>query len=126
MARSRYSARCTGGVIASLMTLLAQPACAMDLMQAYQTALQQDSTVRAARAATEVGDERIEQAKAQRYPNIAFSAARNRNDLSRTQRNTLGRSTTVDENYASHNATFTLRQPIYRKALSVGVEQAHQ
>ena len=126
MARSRYSVHFTGGVVTSLIALLAQPACAMDLMQAYQAALQQDSTVRAARAATEVGDERIEQAKAQRYPNIAFSAARNRNDLSSTQRNMAGRSTTADENYTSHNATLSLRQPIYRKALSVGVEQAHQ
>ena len=98
----------------------------MDLQQAYQAALQQDATIRAARAAADVGDERVEQAKAMRYPNVAFSAARNRNDLSNTQRNVLGRSVTVDENYTSHNATLTLRQPVYRKSLSVGLEQAHQ
>lgn len=108
------------------LALLSVPAWSMDLLQAYQAALQQDAIIRAARAAAEVGDERVEQAKALRYPNVAFSAARSRNDLSNTQRNAAGRALTVDENYTSHNATLTLRQPVYRKALSVGLEQAHQ
>lgn len=125
MAFFRDSRASIGWVVASCILWVAEPAGAMDLMQAYQTALQEDSTVRAARAAADVGDERIEQAKALRYPNVAFGAARNRNDLSGTQRNILGRSTT-DENYTSQNATLTLRQPLYRKALSVGLEQAHQ
>lgn len=110
----------------SVLVACAGPAGSMDLQQAYRAALQQDATIRAARAAADVGDERVEQAKAMRYPNVAFSAARNRNDLSNTQRNVLGRSVTVDENYTSHNATLTLRQPVYRKSLSVGLEQAHQ
>lgn len=110
----------------SVLVACAGPAWSMDLQQAYQAALLQDATIRAARAAADVGDERVEQAKAMRYPNVAFSAARNRNDLSNTQRNVLGRSVTVDENYTSHNATLTLRQPVYRKSLSVGLEQAHQ
>lgn len=110
----------------SILVVSAGPALSMNLQQAYQAALQQDATIRAARAAADVGDERVEQAKAMRYPNMAFSAARNRNDLSSTQRNVLGRSVTVDENYTSHNATLTLRQPVYRKSLSVGLEQAYQ
>lgn len=126
MARSTKSPPLPRVVCVMALALLAVPAWSMDLMQAYQAALQQDSTIRAAQAAAEVGDERVEQAKALRYPNLAFSAARNRNDLSNTQRNALGRSVTMDENYTSHNATLTLRQPVYRKALSVGVEQAQQ
>lgn len=113
-------------VCLAVCSLLVAPAWSMDLLQAYQAALQQDATVRAARAAAEVGDERVEQAKALRYPNVAFSATRNRNDLSNTQRNALGRAVTMDENYTSHNTTLTLRQPVYRKALSVGLEQAQQ
>ncbi len=102
------------------------PACAMNLMQAYQAALDQDATTRAARAAAEVGLERVEQARALMYPNLALSAGRTVNDLSRTQGNLVGQSTTMDERYASSNTTLTLRQPIYRKALSVGLEQAHR
>ena len=59
----------------------------MDLLQAYQAALQEDATVRAARAASDAARERLPQARAQLLPNIAFSAVRNRNDLSRTQEN---------------------------------------
>lgn len=102
------------------------PAWSMDLVQAYRAAQEQDATARAARAAAEVGKERVEQARALLYPNLAFGAGRNHNDLSRTQGTTTGQSITVDERYASSNASLTLRQPIYRKSLTVGLEQAEQ
>lgn len=97
---------------------------AMDLMSAYRLALENDATVRAARAAADAQRERLPQAQAQLRPNIALSASRSRNDLTRTQTNFLGQPTTSDEQYFSQNATLTLRQPLYRPALRAGVEQA--
>lgn len=96
----------------------------MDLMEAYRLALENDPTVRAARAAADAQRERLPQALAQLRPNIGFSASRSRNDLTRTQTNFLGQPTTTDEQYFSQNATLTLRHPLYRPALRAGVEQA--
>lgn len=98
----------------------------MDLAQAYRAAQEQDAVARAARAGAEVGKERVAQARALLYPNLAFGASRNHNDLSRTQGSMAGQSITTDERYASSNATLTLRQPIYRKSLAIGLEQAQQ
>lgn len=104
--------------------LMALPAWSMDLMQAYQAAQQQDASVRAARAAADSQRERLPQARAQLLPNVSFSAGRSYNDLTRTQVNILGNPTTTKESYFSHNQTLQLRQPLYRKALWVGLEQA--
>ncbi|MCW5223580.1 channel protein TolC [Verminephrobacter aporrectodeae subsp. tuberculatae] len=98
--------------------LLAGPSAAMDLMQAYQIALQQDATVRAVRAAAQASDELVEQAKAQRLPDISFNATRNRNDLANKAK--------PHDYYSSHNASLSLRQPIFHMATVVGVEQAHR
>ncbi|HCL86674.1 MAG TPA: channel protein TolC [Comamonadaceae bacterium] len=113
------------GAIAALGWLLALPAGAMDLLGAYQTALQQDAATRAARAAALAGQERVEQARAQLYPSLSLSAGYLRNDLSRSQGSGPQRSSS-NESYPSHNATLTARQPLYRKALSVGLEQARR
>ncbi|MCW5236391.1 TolC family outer membrane protein [Verminephrobacter eiseniae] len=104
--------------MAALGLLLAGPASAMDLLQAYQGALEQDATVRAVRAGVQASDERLEQARAARYPYIAFSASYNRNELSKAA--------VDDQHYPSSNTTLSLRQPIYRKGLSVDLEQAQQ
>ncbi len=107
-------------ICAALMTA---PAYAMDLHEAYQAALLQDATTRAARAAVQASDERINQAKAQRYPNVSLSAGYQRNNLDRTQPNFLGQEVTVNDRYPSKNTTLTLRQPLYRKSIAVTVEQ---
>jgi outer membrane protein/protease secretion system outer membrane protein len=111
--------------LAAAAALFAGSAWSMDLLQAYQAALQEDATVRAARAASDAARERLPQARAQLLPNIAFSAVRNRNDLSRTQENPLsGQPVTTDEQYYSFNQTLQLRQPLFRKPLWAGLEQA--
>lgn len=107
---------------AALM-MMGVPTYAMDLQQAYQAALLQDATTRAARAALQASDERVSQAKAQRYPNLSISAGYQRNNLDRTQPNFLGQEATVNDRYSSKNATLTLRQPLYRKAIAVTIEQ---
>lgn len=98
---------------------------AMDLQDAYQAALLQDATTRAARAAVQAGDERINQAKAQLYPSVSISASYLRNNLDRTQPNILGQDVTLNDRYPSKNTTLTVRQPLYRKAISVGIDQTH-
>ena len=95
----------------------------MDLEEAYQAALLQDATTRAARAALQASNERINQAKAQRYPNVSLSAGYQRNNLDRTQPNFLGQEVTVNDRYPSRNTTLTVRQPLYRKAIAVTIEQ---
>lgn len=99
------------------------PVHSMDLEEAYQAALLQDATTRAARAALQASNERINQAKAQRYPNVSLSAGYQRNNLDRTQPNFLGQEVTVNDRYPSRNTTLTVRQPLYRKAIAVTIEQ---
>ncbi|RYF59436.1 MAG: channel protein TolC [Comamonadaceae bacterium] len=109
--------------VVACMAVLAAPARGMDLQDAYEAALLQDATTRAARAAVQASDERVHQAKAQLYPNISLSAGYLRNNLDRTQPNILGQEVTVNDRYPSRNATLTVRQPLYRKAITVGIDQ---
>lgn len=111
--------------LAPVLLAIQFPAGAMDLLQVYHAALDQDATLRSARAAADSGREKLPQAQAQLYPNIAFSAGRNINDLSRTQANLFGVLGTTQETYISQNQTLTLRQPLFRKPLMVGLAQAH-
>ena len=110
-------------VLAAATALLAGSAWSMDLLQAYQAALQEDATLRAARAAADSARERLPQAQAQLLPSISFSAGRNRNDLSRTQGNS-GKPQTTDDQYYSFNQTLQLRQALFRKPLWDGLAQA--
>ena len=86
----KMMARAPTSAVLACLALLGGSARAMDLQEAYQAALLQDATTRAARAAVEAGDERIRQAEAQRYPNVSLSAGYQRNNLDRTQPNILG------------------------------------
>ena len=96
----------------------------LGLGQAYELALANDANLKAARAQATSVAERIEQAKASQLPNVSASATRFFNDLSRTQNNILGVPTTVDERYFSHSQSLQIRQPIYRPALVLNVDQA--
>ena len=108
-----------------LWALLAAPAAhGMGLAEAHRLALQNDATLRAARAAADVQRERLPLAQAQLLPNVALGASRVYNDLSRTASDLLGRPQRIDEQYPSYNATLSIRQPLYRPALRAGVEQA--
>ncbi len=109
--------------LACAALLMGGSAYAMDLQQAYQAALLQDATTRAARAALQASDERINQAKAQLYPNLSMSTGYQRNNLDRTQPNFLGQEAIANDRYPSKNATLTVRQPLYRKAIAVTIEQ---
>ncbi|TSE30768.1 Outer membrane protein TolC [Tepidimonas thermarum] len=109
---------------------LAQPvqqapsAAPLDVVQAYQLARDHDARVRAARAAAQAQRERLPQAQAQLRPQLALGASRLHNDLTRTSANLFGQPVTQDERYWSENATLSLRQPLYRPALTAGVAVA--
>ncbi len=103
------------GVFLLGATLLSSSTWALNLSQAYEAALAQDSLLKAAQATNQARQERLPQARAQLLPNLSLSASRNRNELETTQANILGQPVTTLSNYNSANTTLTLRQPIYRK-----------
>ncbi len=108
----------------ALGAAICAPAWSIDLLQAYETALTQDATVKAARAAADAGRERLPQARAQLLPSLSLSGARFENNLNRSQPNNLGVPTTFKDTYLSDNGTLTLRQPLFRKPQWDAYEQA--
>ncbi|AVR87904.1 TolC family outer membrane protein [Thauera aromatica] len=129
MADSRSLLRLCGAwlrslVVAAALGAVCAPAWSLDLMQAYQAALAQDATIRAARAARDAAVERLPQARAQLLPNIAISLGRNKNDIDRTQENSLGQEVEFGDEYFSYNQSLQLRQPLFRMPLFAGLRQA--
>jgi outer membrane protein, protease secretion system len=100
------------------------PAGAIDLSQAYRAALDNDSTIRAARAAANARRERLPQSRAQLLPQVAISSSRFRNILDQRQPNLLGQQVENHQVYTSANDTLQMRQPIFRAALWADYRQA--
>lgn len=96
----------------------------LGFLQAYEAARLNDATLRSARAQAEVVDERLVQARSQWLPNISFNATRFKNDLNQSQPNALGETVSQGSKYFSESQTLQIRQPLYRPALSVGVDAA--
>ncbi|MDP3760604.1 MAG: TolC family outer membrane protein [Ramlibacter sp.] len=107
------------------MPVLAQPtavpatstesqAAPLTLSQAYRAAMEQDASIRAARAATDARRERLPQARAQLLPNITASISRNKNNLDSTTPGPGGVPFTNEQHYFSSNRALTIRQPIFR------------
>jgi outer membrane protein, protease secretion system len=87
----------------------------INLEQAYRTALEHDSVIRASEAAAAAKRERLPQAKSQLLPNVSADFGRFKNDLSSTQPNPLtGAPFSSSEKYFSDSKTLTIRQPLYR------------
>ena len=86
---------------------------AMNLLQAYQAALDQDANVRAGRAALASGLERLPQARAQLLPVVSASMGRNHNQLATTSTNLLGNNSVSQDSYYSFNNALSLRQPLF-------------
>ena len=84
----------------------------MNLKQVYEAALEQDATIRASRAATDAGRERLPQALAGLLPQISASAGRSNNNLDTTAPNLLGTPITTTDKYFSDNKNLQLRQPL--------------
>ena len=96
----------------------------MDLRQVYQAALEQDSNIRASRAAAEATRERLPQARAGLLPQISASASRNNNNLDSTSPNLLGIPVTNNDKYFSDNKIVQLRQPLINVQRWLQFEQA--
>lgn len=103
---------------------LSPMAMALDLSDAYEAALTQDSGIRAARAAAEAGRERLPQARSQWLPNVSLNAGRNSNKLDASSPNLLGAIQTSQSAYYSQNQSLTLRQTVFNEAKSADYRQA--
>lgn len=97
---------------------------AIDLSQAYRAALDNDSQIRALRAATAARVERLPQARAQLLPQVAINSSRFRNILDQTQPNFLGQQVSNHVVYSSASDVLQVRQPIFRAALWADYKQA--
>ena len=109
---------------AVLLLGLSQAAWSMDLLQAWQTALQRDPNILASRAANASRQERVPQAYAQLLPNVSANFGRNKNDLRTIQPGLLGSVSDTRERYFSSNQTLSVRQPIYRPFQSAQYRQS--
>lgn len=123
-ARRQTAGRGLAWVIALAFSAACTPVWSLDLLQAYQAALQEDASIRATRAATESRRERVTQARAQLLPNLSASVSRNRNDLERTTPDFQGNPATTNTLYGSSSDALTLRQPIFRKYQMADYRQA--
>ncbi len=110
--------------LALAVSLAASAASSMTLLEAYQMALEQDSTIRASRAALESGRERLPQARSQLLPSVQANLGRNRNNLDTTAPNFLGQETTTNSTYYSYGKTVSLRQPLFNSQRYFQYEQA--
>lgn len=86
---------------------------ALSLLDAYKTALEQDATIRGARAALEAGREKLPQAKSQLLPSVSANVLRNSNQLLSTTTNAAGNDVASRDDYFSFNKTVSVRQPIF-------------
>ncbi len=110
--------------LALAVSLAGSAASSMTLLEAYQLALVQDSTIRASRAALESGRERLPQARSQLLPSVQANLGRNRNNLDTTSPNLLGQETTTNNTYYSYGKTVSLRQPLFNAQRYFQYEQA--
>jgi protease secretion system outer membrane protein len=77
-----------------------------------------------ARATAQAGRENLPQARAQLLPNLSASIGYNKNKLTSTTPDFLGREQTTNSDYPSSNQTLTLRQPLFRPFLAAQYRQA--
>lgn len=123
----RSSRLCTGfSVIVQglLLCVLGTSAHAMDLLQVFDAAQQNDATVLAARANAEAERERLPQAKAQLLPYMSAGVSNTNNHLASETPNFLGTMQNTLTNYPSSTKNLTVRQPLYRKQLTAQYQQA--
>lgn len=99
--------------------LAASGAQALDLTTANTAAQANDAGIRATRAGTDAQRERLPMAQAQLRPNLSLNGSYNGNVL-----DTTTNTATQRDRYTSSNISVSVRQPLYRKGLWVGVDQA--
>ncbi len=110
--------------VAALLAGLSLEAQAVDLLQSYQLALQNDARYQIARAETAAAREAAPQAQAQLLPNISLSLMRSDRSSDIWSPNMLGKMSYRRQDYLASNYAISLRQPIYRRYNFVLYEQA--
>lgn len=93
---------------------------AMDVLQAYKLALENDRQLRAAQAQHAAGIEALPQAQSRLYPSLGLSSSR----LSVSQERKDGTTQFPNQNYPSQSDTLSLRQPLYNPRLWALKDQA--
>ncbi|MDD5175471.1 MAG: TolC family outer membrane protein [Sterolibacterium sp.] len=106
------------GTVASTLAwaMMFSPAAnAINLIQSYQLALQQDPSYQAARAETAASREAIPMARSQLLPNLSSNLSRFKSDTNSATPGFLGATNYSNYQYFSSNYGLSLRQPVYRK-----------
>ncbi len=117
----RHAKRLIGGALCGLvLTCFAPASFAMDVLQAYKLALENDRQWRAAQAQQAAGAEALPQAQSRLYPTIGLSSSR----MSVMQDRKDGATQYPTQNYPSQSDTLSVRQPIYNPRLLALKDQA--
>ncbi len=103
---------------------VASPAQAIDLLQGYRLAIQNDARYQAARAEAAAAREAEPQALAQLLPNLSANLLRSDKTSGVWTPGFAGGSIHRRQDYISTNYALTLRQPLYRRFNFVSYQQA--
>jgi len=104
--------RLLAGALASVFLLQTGGASAMGLLQAYEAALQNDPTYRAAIHENEAGQQNRIIGRSTLLPNVAASYSNTKNRADITTPNILGQRSTTHPEYTSEVGTVQIRQPL--------------
>ncbi|MBP9218590.1 MAG: TolC family outer membrane protein [Sterolibacterium sp.] len=104
---------------------VATPATAVDLLQSYRLAVQNDARYQAARAEAAASREAEPQALAQLLPNVGLSLQRSDRSSDIWAPGMFGRVNHSRQDYMSSNYAVTLRQPLYRRFNFALYQQSH-
>lgn len=104
--------RALASVLSAAMLVQAGQASAIGLVQAYEAALQNDPTYRAAVHENDAGQQNKVMGRANLLPSVSMSLSRYENRADITQSNFLGQRTTTSPEYPSKSGVIQLRQPI--------------
>jgi len=113
-------------LILAFSLLLPASVWSVDLKQAFDSALDGDARIRAARATAEAAAERLPQAQSQLLPQISASTGRNRNAQDTTTNNLLGEPKTTRSYYDSYSRSLSFRMALMRQQQWIGLEQARK
>ena len=94
--------------------ILARPVAAMDLLESYQLALQNEPNFQAARAAADASRESLPQARSQLLPSVQATGSVGMASTERTSPSLTGQELTNSFDYMSSSYGASLRQPLFR------------
>lgn len=126
----RYTLKTQKSLIASVLLsaglFSVEPLSAMDLLESYQLALQNEPNFQAARAAADATREAIPQARSQLLPSLQATGQVGMASTERTSLSNTGRDITSSFDYMSNNYGVNLRQPLFRMQSWATFKQAKE